>query len=319
MATDSLMTDPDQTAGSVVTSFQPAARTRSVRSRPAPGVGNTGLLKFAGSAVIWLFTAFNVFILYWLVTASFKTPREIFTKPFGLPRDLFTVGKPFRNYATAWLTSGFGTAFLNTVLLVAVAAVSIIVVAAPAAYALTRLRKGRGSEAITNFFAIGMGVPFQTVMIPLFIAFAKVDLVNSMVGLYVLYVALSLPFTVFLLTGFFRSLPDELEEAAAVDGAKPVRTFFTIMLPLARGGIVTALILNAIGLWNETLLAVVFLQDTGKFTVSRALFSFYGTMTYNSDWGGLMAGVAIVVLPMLILYVLLARRIIEGLTLGAGK
>nr|WP_272919353.1 carbohydrate ABC transporter permease [Amycolatopsis rubida] len=197
------------------------------------------------------------------------------------------------------------------------ATIVTVAISAPCAYALTRLGV-RGSGVLTNGVAIGMGVPFQTVIIPLFVAFSEIHLDNQY-GLFVLYVALSIPFTVFLLTGFFRSLPEEIEEAAVLDGASPARVFVSVVLPLARGGVVTALTLNAIGLWNETLLAIVFLKDQAHFTLSRALFTFYGAASYQSEYGGLIAGVAIVVLPMLLLYVVLARRIITGLTLGAGK
>lgn len=288
------------------------------RPRPAPGSRGLSPLRLLGMAFVWLFTAFNILVLYWLLTATFKTPIEIFTKPFALPYQWFERGDPFRNIIYAWNNAGFGRAFLVTVILVAVSSVAIVLVSAPAAYALTRLGV-RGSNGLTNFIAIGMGIPFQTVVIPLFIGMAKLNLTNSLFGMFLVYVALSIPFTVFLLTGFFRSLPDELEEAASIDGASPLRTFFSIMLPLARGGLITALILNAIGLWNETLLALVFLNENANFTLARALFSFYGAASYQSEYGGLIAGVAIVVLPMLVLYVLLARRIITGLTLGAGK
>ncbi|MGX7824988.1 carbohydrate ABC transporter permease [Actinokineospora sp. 24-640] len=295
-----------------------AKRTPPRRPKPAPTARGFSPLRLLGMAFVWLFTALNVLVLYWLVTAAFKTPIEIFTQPFQLPYTWFERGDPFRNLRYAWENAGFGTAFLVTVLLVAVSSVVIVLVAAPAAYALTRLGV-RGSNPMTNFIAIGMGVPFQTLVIPLFIGMSDLGLTNNLFGMFLVYVALSLPFTVFLLTGFFKSLPDELEEAAAIDGASPFRTFFTIMLPLARGGLITALILNAIGLWNETLLAIVFLSDNANFTLARALFSFYGAASYQSEYGGLIAGVAIVVLPMLVLYALLARRIITGLTLGAGK
>jgi N-acetylglucosamine transport system permease protein len=288
------------------------------RPKPAPGTKRLSPLRVLGSVIVWLFTAFNIMVLYWLLAAAFKTPLEIFRDPLALPSQLFKTGRPFRNFIYAWDTADFGTAFFNTVLLVAVCSVVIVLVSAPAAYALSRLGV-RGSGPLTGFIAIGMGIPFQTVVIPLFIALAKINLTNNLFGLGVLYVALSLPFTVFLLTGFFRSLPDELEEASAIDGASPTRTFWSIMLPLARGGLITALILNAIGLWNETLLAIVFLQENANFTLSRALFTFYNAASYQSEYGGLLAGVAIIVLPMLVLYVLLARRIITGLTLGAGK
>jgi len=267
---------------------------------------------------VWLFTALNIVVLYWLIAAAFKTPIEIFNKPFALPQQWIARGEPFRNFIYAWNNAGFGRAFVVTVLLVAVSAVVIVLVSAPAAYALTRLGV-RGTNGLTNFIAIGMGIPFQTVVIPLFIGMAKLDLTNNLFGMFLIYVALSIPFTVFLMTGFFKSLPDELEEAAAIDGASPSRTFFSIMLPLAKGGLITALIINAIGLWNETLLAIVFLNENANFTLARALFSFYGAASYQSEYGGLIAGVAIVVLPMLVLYILLARRIITGLTLGAGK
>ncbi|GAA1955472.1 carbohydrate ABC transporter permease [Amycolatopsis minnesotensis] len=295
-----------------------AGRKAPRKPKPPPAARGISPLRVLGKVIVWLFTAFNVFVLYWLISASFKTPVEIFTQPFQLPRQWFVLGKPFRNFVYAWSQAGFGEAFLTTVLLVGASAIVTVAIAAPAAYALTRLGV-RGSGPMTNFFAIGMGVPFQTVIIPLFVGMAKLNLTNSLIGLFLVYVALSLPFTVFLLTGFFRSLPDEMEEAAAIDGASPFRTFTSIMLPLARGGLITALTLNAIGLWNETLLSIVFLQDNAKFTLARALFTFYGAASYQSEYGGLIAGVTIVVLPMLVLYIVLARRIITGLTLGAGK
>lgn len=308
-----------ETRAPVVTHARAEARPAPRRPQPAPGTEGFSVLRLLGTAIIWLFTLFNCFILYWLLVSSFKRPQEIFKEPFGLPHLLFEEGKPFRNYATAFQLSGFGTAFVNTVLVVAASCVLLIIIGAPAAYALSRLGGPRLSGFLTTFLVIGIGVPFQTIVIPLYVAMSELGIANSLSGLVVVYVALSLPFTIFLLTGFFASLPDELEEAAAVDGLGPARTFLTVMLPLARGGLITCITLNAIGLWNETLLAIVLVQEDSKFTISRALFSFYKTMQYNSDWGALMAGIAIVVLPMLILYMFLARRIIEGLTLGTGK
>ena len=296
----------------------PPRRKPPRKPKPAPGSKRFSPLRLIGSAIIWLFTAFNMLVLYWLLTASFKVPVEIFREPFQLPKRLFEAGTPFRNYVYAWNNAGFGRAFLVTVLLVAVSSVLIVLISAPAAYALSRLG-ARGSGGLTNFFAIGMGVPFQTLVIPLYIGMSDIGLRNNLFGLGLIYVALSIPFTVFLLTGFFRSLPDELEEAASIDGASPMRTFWTIMLPLARGGLITALILNAIGLWNETLLAIVFITDNTSSTLSRALFTLNSAANYQSEYGGLIAAVAIIVLPMLLLYIVLARRIITGLTLGAGK
>lgn len=296
----------------------PPVRTPPRRPRRAPGSRRPGPLKVVGHLLIWGFTAFNILVLYWLLAASFKTPVEIFTEPFALPRYWFEKGDPFRNFDYAWNAVGFKDAFLRSVVLVGAAGAAIVAVSAPCAYVLARLGV-RGSGAMTSFIALGMGVPFQTVVLPLFVGMAKLHLTDSLVGLFVVYVALSIPFTVFLLTGFFRSLPDELEEAAAMDGASAFRTFRSVMLPLAQGGLITALILNCIGLWNEALFAIVFLHDSENYTLSRALFTFYSAASYQSEYGGLIAGVVIVVLPMLLLYIVLARRIISGLTLGAGK
>jgi N-acetylglucosamine transport system permease protein len=285
----------------VATQEAPVRRRR--RRRPRPGL-----------VAVWLLVAFNVLVVVWLLLASLRDHSAIFQSPWGLD----TLGE-LANYATAWSGSNFGRATLNTVVLVGAASVAIVALAAPAAYVLSRSRV-RIAAPLAVFFAIGIGIPFQVIVIPLFVLVSEINLVNSLLGLFVLYVALSLPFTVFLLTGFSASIPNEMEEAAALDGASPWKTFTKVMLPLSRPGLITALILNAIGLWNETFIALVFIQDTDKETLSLALLGFLTKQQYaGADYGGLFAGVAILVIPMIALYVWLGRRIIEGLTLGAGK
>ncbi|NUO97171.1 MAG: carbohydrate ABC transporter permease [Nonomuraea sp.] len=260
----------------------------------------------------------NLAVLAWMLITSLREHREIFADPFAWPgfgRGAFAWG----NYAEAWQSADFGGAAVNSLVLVTAAALAVVVVAAPAGYALGR-GLGRGAASLTLYFALGIGVPVQVIVIPLFVLMERLSLVNSLFGLFLLYVAVSLPFTVFLLTGYFASLPAELEEAAAIDGASRLRTFWTIMLPLARSGLITALTLNAIGLWNEAFLALVFVQSTDKQTLPLALLGFLAKQQYSgADYGVLFAGVAILVLPMLLLYVWLGRRIIEGMTLGAGK
>jgi ABC-type glycerol-3-phosphate transport system permease component len=284
-----------------VTAHEPVAPRRRRRLRP-------------GLAAVWLLVAFNVLVVVWLLLASLREHSAIFSDPWGLD----TLGA-VANYATAWSGSNFGRATVNTVLLVGAASVVIVALSAPAAYVLSRSRM-RIAAPMSVFFAIGIGIPFQVIVIPLFVLVSELNLVNSLLGLFVLYVALSLPFTVFLLTGFSASIPSEMEEAAALDGASPWKTFTKVMLPLSRPGLITALILNAIGLWNETFIALVFIQDTDKETLSLALLGFLTKQQYaGADYGGLFAGVAILVIPMIALYVWLGRRIIEGLTLGAGK
>lgn len=273
-----------------------------------------GPLYRGGVGLVWLLVIFNIGVLAWMGLAALREHTAIFSDPWGL-----SAFGEFGNFVKAWSESGFGAATLNTVLLVAGSAVVLVAISAPAAYALARSGT-RISNVMALIFALGIGVPVQVIVIPLFVMLEDIGLVNSLFGLFILYVALSLPFTVFLLTAFFGSLPEEVEEAAAIDGAGPLRTFLQISLPLARGGLITALLLNAIGLWNETFLALVFIQDTDLQTLPLALLGFMQSQQYSgSDYGALFAGVCILVLPMLVLYVWLGRRIVEGMTLGAVK
>lgn len=281
---------------------------------PAPTATRRGPARLLGTGLVWAFVIFNVGVLIWLVLASLKTTREIFEAPFGLPGEV-----KLDNYARAWDNGNFSVATRNTVLLVALASLTIVAISAPAAYVLSRVRS-RWSSGLTLFFALGIGIPPQVVIVPIFVTIERMNLVDTLQGLYLIYVVFSLPFTVFLLTGFFRSLPSELEEAASLDGASPLRTFVLIMLPLARSGLITAFILNAIFLWSETFIAVILIQSDTNQTLSLALLGLMQTLQYQgANWGALFAGVCVIVLPMLALYVWLGRRIIEGLTLGAGR
>lgn len=284
----------------------------SVHSPARPVVWRSPI-RLVGTVAVWALVAFNLLMLLWIVLSSFKSTREIFGSPWALPAALH-----LENYVSSWVSSDLATAARNSVLTVAAAAATVVAIGAPAAYALSRF-KVRFSGALSVYFVLGMGIPLQATIIPMYVGMAKIHMIDSLTGLYLLYVAISLPFTVFLLTGFFRGLPDELEEAAALDGSSPLHTFIHVMLPLARPGIITATIVNVVALWNETFLALVFLQDDAKQTLSLAILNMYGTMQYTSNWGGLFAGVCMVILPMLLMYVVLGRRIIEGLTFGSNR
>ncbi|MCW2763137.1 MAG: hypothetical protein JWR85_3338 [Marmoricola sp.] len=267
-----------------------------------------------GRATMWALVLFDLFVVIFIISSSLKTTNQIFDNPW-LP----TAHPQFDNWTTAWFGNGFGRATFNTVLVVGVASVATVAISAPAAYMLARTRS-RLSSSLVMFMVIGIGIPDAVIVIPLFVMMSKLGLINSLPGLCLTYTGLSIPFTVFLLTAFFRTLPVGVEEAAALDGAGPIRTFAQIMLPLARPGIVTALILNAVGLWNETLIALVFLQDSHQYTLSLSLLAFKANMQYSgADYGALFAGVCIVILPIVLAYVLLGRRIIEGITIGADK
>jgi N-acetylglucosamine transport system permease protein len=271
------------------------------------------LPRVPATTVLVLWTAFTIFAFLWIVMASFKGNQELFANAWSLPTTFH-----FENYVKAWSVVRMGDYFLNSLVVVSISTATIVAVSAPAAYVLSRI-PFPGREVVNSSFIIGMGVPYQLLLVPLFVLLTQIKLVDTLPGLMTVYVALSLPFTVFLLSGFFRSLPSELEDAAAIDGASEYQIFYRVMLPLASPGIITAAIFNFIGLWNEYMLALVMINDQDKRTLSLGLYGLQGSMQYTADWVGLFAGVVIVMVPTFILFVVLSERVIEGITLGATK
>lgn len=265
-----------------------------------------------GRLFVWSWVLFSLAILVWLVLAAFKRNNSVFRNLWALPDS-----NELSNFADAWDLLNLTRTTLNSVLTVGGGTALTMAVAAPAAYALTRM-DFRGASPLISFFALGIGVPVHAIIIPLFVGLAEVSLTNSLWGLTLVYTGVSIPFAVFLMTGFFRSLPRELEEAAVVEGANPLRVFL-VMLPLARPGMVASSLIVAVGLWNEFLLALVLTYDEGKRTIGVGLLNTFGAMRYTSNWVGLFASVVIMLTPLIVLYTWMSRRIIEGLTVGATK
>ena len=263
--------------------------------------------------LLGLWAAFTIFSFLWLIYTSFKNNKELFSNVWSLPSRI-----EWGNYYTAWVTAKMGTYFINSIIVVFGAIVLIIALSAPAAYVLAR-RRFFGNSAIVTLFVVGLGVPVQLLLVPLFILLNKMQLTNSLLGLIIVYTVISLPFTIFLLIGFFRTLPTELEESGAIDGASETKVFYRIMLPLALPGIMTSVILNFIMLWSEYLFAMVLVSEQSKRPLSLGVYSLKNTMTYNADWTGMFAGVAILMVPAMIIYFLLADRITTGMTAGALK
>ena len=271
------------------------------------------LLRGSGNVFVWSWVAFSFAMLTWLILAAFKRNDTVFADLWALPDSLNA-----SNFGDAWDLLNLTRTSLNTLLTVGGGTFLTMALGAPAAYALSRMRF-RGASALTAFFAIGISVPVHSIIIPLFLGLSWTGLSNSLIGLTITYVGVSVPFAVFLMTGFFRSLPTELEEAAAVEGAGPLRIFFSVMLPLARPGMVATSIIVAVGLWNEFLLALTLTFDEDKRTIGVGLLNTFGAMRYTSNWVGMFAAVVIMLAPLIVLYAWMSRRIIEGLTVGATK
>jgi ABC-type glycerol-3-phosphate transport system permease component len=268
---------------------------------------------WVGNLFLWLWIAFTLFTIAWVLLSSFKTNRELFESVWSLPR-----GMNLQSYVKAWRISKMGNYFLNSMLLITFSTAGIVFVAAPAAYVLARVIF-RGRELITNVFVSGMSVPQVLLLVPVFMLLRRLALLDNLLGVGLVYVAVNLPFTIFMLISFFITLPVELEEAAAIDGASPLRAFITVMLPLAGPGIITAFIINFIWNWKEYFWPLVLISSDQKKTVSLGLYGLQGSMQYSADWVGLFAGCVIVMLPTLLLFAVMSKRIMSGMTIGALK
>ena len=296
-------------------------------------------------ALLLAYLCVVVFPMVWVFYTSAKSTQEIYRNPFGLPKavtaptreNLATVRE---NYHKAWVGSGFSKYFTNSVKVVLISLAGILVLSAMAAYVLARF-DFRGRSFIYYLFLSGLIIPMQLILIPLFFQFsgmeetaaaglrplaralgydsAVITLHDTHTGLVLIYIAASLPFTVFVLTSFFRTLPEELREAALMDGASEFSVFHRVMIPLAKPGLVTVAIFNFLGLWNEYLFALVFINSDHLKTLPLGLASISMQAQYKSDFGLMFAGLVIVMLPTLIVYILLQERLTKGVTVGALK
>jgi len=260
---------------------------------------------------IWAIIVIVPFL--WVLLSSFKTTKEILASPFSLPAHW-----QFDNYAHAWTDAGIRQFFLNTVIVVGAALVLVMLLGSMCAYVLARFRF-RGSRFIYYLMLAGLTFPIFLAIVPLFFVLKNLGLINTLPGLTIVYVAFALPFTVFFLYSFFRALPDEIYEAALIDGAGEWRTFFRIMLPMARPGIAAVAIFNFLGLWNQFLLPVALNTDQSRYVLTQAMASFASQAGYAVDFGALFAAVVITVVPVLIVYVIFQRRLEGSVSRGTFR
>lgn len=249
--------------------------------------------------------------LLWMLSVSLKDNAGVMAAPFALPETFH-----WENYTQAWSLGKLGTALVNSTLVCGVTLLVSLFFGAMAAFAIARMR-WKLAEAAHTFFLIGMMVPVHCILIPLFVRFAKLGLTNSRFGLMLPYITFSLPMTIFLLTGFFKSMPGELIEAAAIDGCGIYRIFFRIALPLCRTGLFVSGLMTFVGNWNELLLAMVFISDPAKKTLPVTLTYFVGP--YATNYVQMFAAIIIAIAPTVIVYCLFSNQIVEGLTTGAVK
>ncbi len=243
--------------------------------------------------------------------SAFKTTREIFQNPFGLPA-VWRV----ENFSRVWVDARFGAYFQNSVFVTVVSVVVLVAFGAMAAYALGRFRF-RGNDLLYVYFLSGLMLPIRLGIIPLFILMRNLNLLDTLWALILIYAASGLPSAIFILTGFFRALPADLDSAARIDGASEWTIFSRIMLPLVRPALVIVTVYNAIPTWNDFFFPLVFIQSDHLKTLPQGMTVFFGQ--YYTDYATLFSGLTLAALPIIALYVVLSQHFIRGLTAGAVK
>ena len=247
-----------------------------------------------GILIFW--AVFVIFPMVWLLYSTFKTEQEIFFSPWALPTSL-----QWDNFARAWTDAHIGEYFLNSFIVVLPSLVLILLLSAMAAYVLARF-PFPGTRFIFYLFMAGMLFPVFWALIPLFFLVKSLNMLSTYHCLILVYVAYSLPFSVFFMTGFFRSLPSELHEAAIIDGANQYQVFFRIMLPLAQPGLISIGIFNFLGMWNQYLLPVVLMTNAMRYLLTQGLAYMLHQQYYKNDWSVLFAALTMIMVPTLIVY-----------------
>lgn len=253
-----------------------------------------------------------LFPIYWMVASSLKPQNEMFARHMTM----LPVNWTLENYINVWVNTDFPTYFLNSFKVASITTACSVIVSMYAAYAIARINF-RGRYAFGLVLLVTQMFPHIMLVVPLFLIIQRLGLFNTHAALIIAYTAFSLPFSIWMLRGFFEAIPRELEDAAAIDGASQLGTFHRIILPLAGPGLAAVAMYTFIRAWNEFLFALVFLQSSSLRTLPLGLASFQEEYTYR--WDLMLAGGSIIAVPVLFFFLLMQRFIVQALVGGAVK
>lgn len=282
--------------------------------------------------VVLAMLAISIIIpLVWVFLASLKTQAEFSGSPWALPTQFVTTGFWFTNFKEAWIKAGMGHAILNSVIVTAVALLLLLVVALPAAYCLSRM-EFRGRRILNICFTAGLFINVSYIAIPIFLELGSANgwleklmgikgfFTNNLVVTAVVYAATALPFTIYLLSGYFATLPHDFEEAAYIDGAGYFKTMTQIIFPMAKPSIITVILFNFLSFWNEFIVALTIMPSESKYTLPVNLVINLTQAGHEAqNLGRLYAGLVLAMLPVLILYICVQKKLTQGMTVGGLK
>lgn len=266
-----------------------------------------------GYIIVCVWILFTAAFLFWILGASLSTSKEIFSGDVFK----FASGFHFENYVNAWQTQNVSKFFANSLFYAVVSCTGVILISAPGAYVLSRF-DFIGNKLIKSGLIVAMSIPAVMIIMPIFALTTQWN-VKGRILLILLYIFLNVPYTTTYLLNFFATLSRTYEEAAAIDGCPPAKTFWVIMLPLVQPALVTVTIFNFLGVWNEFFMALIFASSERMTPVGVGLLQIVNSMKYTGNYGGLFAAVVIVFLPTFLLYIFLSEKIISGVTGGGIK
>lgn len=262
---------------------------------------------------IFILVVIETYPIFWMLTAALKKPAEFVSKPaYALPDGFY-----FQNFVDAWTRGNMGLFFKNSVINTFVALIFIVIFSMTIGFAVTKM-EWKYRDYFKKFFLLGIMVPVATALIPLFQIYNKMGLVNTRTCLILTYIAFGLSLSVFLVTGYMRSLSNEILEAAVIDGCGIYSMMWHIVVPLMKNAAVTVLVLQFFYKWNDLIFSMTFINDTKLKTIQTGLLYFQNEFGAK-NWGAIFASVSMSVLPMLVLYMILNKTVIEGMTAGAVK
>lgn len=270
--------------------------------------------QFSKILTYFILTVWSLIVLFpiWtLIINSFKIQKDIFADPFGLPKH-FTVN----GYVTAWTQGRFDLYFYNTIFVTVISLILIMFLGSLAAYALAKW-KSWVTKFLYIFFIAGLMIPIRLATIDLVRLMKTLNLLNTLWSLIPVYAAMGMPIATFVLTAFIQSLPNEMFDAARVDGASEWKIYSTIVLPLMRPALATVAIFNMIKIWNDFWFPLVFIRAEKSRTIALGVSLLFGE--YQTDWNKALSVLSLAAVPMLLLYIMLSREFIKGLTAGAVK
>lgn len=280
---------------------------------------NLGLRNPAAKTIFFaILIVWSLAVLYplaWTLLDALKNNAQFLgNAPWALPK----LPLLWSNFSYVWDKYNFNSYFINSLVITAGSTVLGLLLSASTAYVLARY-SFKGSGLLYLFYIASMMVPFVLALIPLFFLLNSLHLINTWFGLILVYASSVLAFGVFVLVGFFKSLPKELEESAVIDGASYYGTFFRIMLPLSQPGLITVAIINVLNIWNEYVVGTVLINDPKHYTLPVEIGVLQAEMQYRTEWGPLFAALFITIVPVLVVYILFQRKIASGITAGAVK